>query len=138
MTLVDTLVSGVIFGLASFASLQIHASSLRVSGGLQQRRERDAAMDLLLAQVHRALDRAAQELTADAALPSCDTSAAALQQSLIAVLPAAAPGGVTLQLGLEGDLLSATAQAPELPLRRRWYSPAAYGLCGNPADTPPS
>jgi len=139
MNLVDTLTGGVIFALVSMASLQIHGSSLRATGGLEQLRERDAAMDLLLAQVQRELERRAQELSTDAGPEptACEGSAAQLLDAIVAALPSSTPAGASVQLEVEESLLKATAQAPELPLRRRWFNPAAYGLCGNPAvETP--
>jgi hypothetical protein len=140
MNLVDTVTGGVIFGLASMASLQIHGSSLRASGGLEERRAQDAGMDLLLAQVQRQLEQQAREALLAAAVPAdqrCEERATVLQESIAASLPATGSGGATVLLSAEGALLKAMVQAPDLPLRRRWFSPAAYGLCGNPSGAPP-
>ncbi|MFM7548287.1 MAG: hypothetical protein ACKO8I_05325 [Cyanobacteriota bacterium] len=138
MNLTDTMIGGVVFALASTSSLQIHRSSLEASAGQELRRDRDAASDRLLVALQRELQRQGALLPPDYPLPPCSDGVTALSQQLPtqlgAALAAAQQAGVTLDLSASGELLSATVRAPQLPERRRWYSPAAHGLCGTPAE----
>lgn len=123
MSLVDALMGGVVFGLASTASLQIYGSSLNPAQGGETRQQRMAEMDLALAEGHQLLVELTDRWS------SCADAAAALAKKLEASLAASA-GGITPKAQPEGDAVRLTLQLNGLPERSRWYVPAAHGLCG--------
>lgn len=137
MNLTDCMIAGVVFSVASLGSLQIHGSSLRASAGHEQRRLQDGVADQLLQLVPRELDRLAAQPPLAVIQPDCEALATRMARELPAQLvpePAAAATEMRLQLQASGEWLAATVQAPGLAERRRWYSPAAYGLCGNAGE----
>lgn len=130
MSLVDVLMGGLVFSLASASSLQIYGSSLRWADGQEQREATAIAMELALAQGESML-RQQRDAAAVGANPiDCSTAAELLASSLRA-LPL--PQGLTGEVSREGELVSLTVRADRMPERRRWLSPAAFGLCGAPS-----
>lgn len=132
MNLVETLMGGVIFGLASMGSLQIYGSSLQATYGNDQRQDHDAAMDLILATVHQSLSsQAAGPSSGDAGdSPAC--AATVMKMLGDALVNHASSADVTFELSQHDGLLRLMVLGVDQPPRQRWFSPAAYGLCGNP------
>lgn len=135
MNLVETLMGGVIFGLASMGSLQIYGSSLRATHGHDGRQQQANVIDLVLAGAHQELTRQSTELAA-AGRPgagACGDRSVAIAAEVRALIPASAQAsGVQVAVDVDEELILITAQAEGQPVRRRWFSAAAYGLCGNP------
>jgi hypothetical protein len=133
MNLVDVLAGGLVFSLASASSLQIYGSSLRWAHGQEQRQATATAMELALAEGARTLRQHRDAATAGtgAATDSSDCSSTAL---LLAseIQGASVSSGITSEVRAEGEWVSVTVRATGLPERRRWLSPAAYGLCAAP------
>lgn len=123
MNLVDALMGGVVFGLASTASLQIYGSSLSAAQGGETRQQRMAEMDLVLAEGHQLVAGLTPRPS------SCAAAAAALAEKLEAS-PAASAARIRPETELKGDAVRLKVQVNGLPERSRWYVPAAYGQCG--------
>ena len=122
MSLVDALMGGVVFGLASTASLQIYGSSLNAAQGGETRQQRMGEMDLALAEGHQVVAGLADRSS------SCAAAAVALGKELKMTLSASA-AGIRSETKVEGDAVRLTVQAKGLPERSRWYVPAAHGVC---------
>lgn len=125
MNLGDVITGGLVFSLASASSMQIYATSLGWAGGHRGRQQHAVASELALVQVAQQFRQriAAGELPGG----SCEQVAADLVAALEA-LPLAA--GLQHTVRQDQELVRFTLQAPGLPRRQRWFSPAAYGLCG--------
>lgn len=132
MNLVETLMGGVIFGLASMGSLQIYGSCLQATHGHDQRQQRDAAMDLILAAAHQSLTQQSKGLSPGIADDSSSCVATVMESLVEALAAQARPVDVLVELSQHDGLLRLMVQGPDQPARQRWFSPAAYGLCGNP------
>ena len=118
MSLVDALMGGVVFGLASTASLQLYGSSLQFAQGGEERQQREAQVELVLAEGYQRM----AELT-----PGQSCTAAA--KELAALLDLASYQGLTVDTLVESDMVRMAVRAPGLPERSRWYAPAAFGVC---------
>ena len=118
MSLVDALMGGVVFGLASTASLQLYGSSLQFAQGGEERQQREAQVELVLAEGYQRM----AELT-----PGQSGTAAA--KELAALLDLASYQGLTVDTLVESDMVRMAVRAPGLPERNRWYAPAAFGVC---------
>lgn len=131
MNLVETLIGGVVFAVASMGSLRIYASSVQATQGLHQRQEHDTATELTFAAVHRSLS-----LRSEAGSPGGAGDSSGCAVPLVQPLLAAAAGGTeaAVQISQHEGLLRVVVQISDQPSRQRWFSPAAYGLCGNPSD----
>ena len=121
MSLVDVLMGGVVFGLASTASLQLYGSSLQFAQGREQRQVHAQALELALAEGQRRL----VELEPQA---DCAAVAAALEQALKPSL-VASPLSQEVRRDNQHNAVRLVIGAPGLLERSRWYVPAAYGLC---------
>lgn len=121
MSLVDVLMGGVVFGLASTASLQLYGSSLQFAQGREQRQDHAQQLELALAEGHRRL--AELEPQAD-----CTAVAAGFERALNPSL-VAPPLSQEVSRNKEHNAVRLVIRAPGLPERSRWYVPAAYGLC---------
>lgn len=122
MSLVDVLMGGVVFGLASTASLQIYGSSLNAAQGGETRQQRMVEMDLALAEGYQLV----VELTPRPS--SCAAAAAALGKELKKSLAASA-AGISSDTLVNGEAVRLVVREPGMPERSRWYVPAAYGVC---------
>jgi hypothetical protein len=118
MSLVDALMGGVVFGLASTASLQLYGSSLQFAQGGEERQQREAQMELALAEGYQRM----AELT-----PDQPCTAAAKQ--LTDLLDLSSHQGLTSHSLVEGEVVRLVVRTPGLPERSRWYAPAAFGVC---------
>lgn len=134
MTLVEVMVSSVVFALAVNSSAQLWGSAMAWNQRAEQRQELLGQLDLALLQRERALRLAAAEEVeaAGAAVPmSCGAAAAwlGLQQSAAS---SPLPEGITLTpeaAEAEGaGALWLTAKAEGIE-RKRLFAPAAHGLC---------
>jgi hypothetical protein len=128
MNLVDVMMGGLVFSLASISSLQIYGSSLRWAHGHEQRQHQAAALAMALSEGSRQLRQPVDGAPGPLRSGDCTRAAA----DLVAALKQAPLGsGLTRVVDQAGELVSITVDASGLPSRRRWFSPAAYGLCGN-------
>jgi len=118
MSLVDALMGGVVFGLASTASLQLYGGSLQFAQGREERQQREAQRELALAEGYQHM----ADLT-----PDQPCSAAA--KELAGLLDLSSHQGLTAQALVEGEAVRLVVRAPGLPERSRWYAPAAFGVC---------
>lgn len=126
MNLGDVITGGLVFSLASASSLQLYATSLAWVGGHRGRQQQAVASELALVQVAQQF----RQRIAGGGLShgDCGQVAADLVAALEA-LPLAE--GLQRTVRQEQELVRLTLQAPGLPQRQRWFSPAAYGLCGS-------
>ncbi len=134
MTLVEVMVSSVVFALAANGSAQLWGSALAWNQRAERRQELLSQLDLALLQRERALRLAAAEEVeaAGAAVPmSCSAAAAWLGLQLSAA-SSPLPEGIALTPeaaeaeGAGALWLTATAEGIE---RKRLFAPAAHGLC---------
>lgn len=128
MTLVEVMVSSVVFALAANGSAQLWGSAMAWNQRAEQRQELLSQLDLALLQRERALRVAAAGV---AAPMSC--AAAALWMGLqLSAAGGPVPEGITLTTdagetdGAGALWLTATADGLE---RKRLFAPAAHGLC---------
>lgn len=129
MNLVDVMVGGLVFSLASAGSLHIYGSSLRWAQGHEQRQQVAAALDLALTEGARQLWDQIDGTSSNSHPEDCVRTAANLAASLNQV---SVEQGISREVKQVGELVSITVDASGFPPRRRWFSPAAYGLCGDP------
>lgn len=128
MTLVEVMVSSVVFALAVNSSAQLWGSALAWNHRAERRQELLGQLDLALLQRERALRLAAAGVTAPM---SCGAAAAWLGLQLSAA-PGPLPEGIALTAeaaeteGAGALWLTATAEGLE---RKRLFAPAAHGLC---------
>jgi hypothetical protein len=118
MSLVDALMGGVVFAMASTASLQLYGSSLQVTKGRELRQQRAEQMEVALAEGYRRM----AELS-----PNSDCLAVATALATLLQPPTA--DGLNRTVLVQGDAVRLAITASGLPERSRWYAPAAYGLC---------
>jgi hypothetical protein len=124
MNLVEILVASVILVISSSCSLQLWASSTSSAALSEQHQHQLGQLEIaLLASQARLAALAAQPVAAD-----CADAAS----WLVAHLQAQPLGeGLSREVSAEpGALVRVRISAPEVGERRRWLSPAAYGLCG--------
>lgn len=128
MNLGDVITGGLVFSLASASSMQIYATSLGWAGGHRGRQQQAVDIELAFVQVAQQF----RQRIAAGGLPGghCGPVAADLVAALEA-LPLAA--GLQHTVRQEQELVRFTLEAPGQPRRQRWFSPAAYGLCGGQA-----
>lgn len=129
MNLVDVITGGLVFSLASTSSLHIYGSSLRWAQGHEQRQQLAADLDVALTAGVRQLWEQTDLTSMESRTEDCKRAAADLVDSLYKI-PLEA--GFTREVKQVGELVSFTVGVPGLSARRRWLSPAAYGLCGVP------
>jgi len=124
MNLVECLVASVILVGASSCSLQLWASSSSAAKQAEQRQHQLGQLEIgLLASQARLAALAAQPVSTDCA-DAARWLAAHLQSQPLAA-------GLTRDVSAEtGALVRVQIRAAEVGQRQRWFSPAAYGLCG--------
>lgn len=128
MTLVEVMVSSVVFALAANGSAQLWGSAMVWNHRAEQRQELLSQLDLALLQRERALRVAAAGVTAPM---SCGAAATWMALQLNAA-GGPVPEGVMLTTdagetdGAGALWLTATADGLE---RKRLFAPAAHGLC---------
>jgi len=126
MNLIDALMGSLLFVLASLATAELHANSLRWLQNQTSLQEREAAIERALAVGNQELRSRAQASAAPPPLPSCSLYAL----ELLPVLEARALAlGLKPRLESSGERLLMVLETPGLPARQRSYVPAAYGLC---------
>lgn len=128
MTMIDALMGSLLFVMASLATAELHANSLRWLQNQTSLQEREAAIERALAGGNQELRSRAQASAATPTpmLPSCPQHAL----ELVPVLEARALAlGLKPRVESRGGQLLMVLEAPGLPARQRWYVPAAYGLC---------
>ena len=127
MNLVDVMVGGLVFSLASVSSLHIYGSSLRWAQGHEHREQVAADLEIALTEASRQLWQQVASASEESRTGNCSTAAEELESALKAT-----PGtsGISREVVQQGELVSVTVKADGLPQRRRWFAPAAYGLCG--------
>jgi hypothetical protein len=148
MNLLEPLVAGVVLFIALFSSLQINASNSQWSLDQARSQESRSAADASLlasqaiasklAQAQATANQLAQSSGSGIATPNCNQAAVTLAQNINAA-SVGTIGDVPVQREasvITGDLVDVTVTAGNLAPRRRWLSPAAYGLCGG-SSTPP-
>ena len=134
MNLVETLMGGVIFGLASMGSLQIYGSSLQATHGYAERQQQANGIDLLMDAAHQELANQSVQMALVTGMDegSCAERIRLIAGQLSAVITGPSQvAGVVAQVTPHNELMLITAQAMGQTERRRWFSAAAYGLCGN-------
>jgi hypothetical protein len=140
MNLLEPLVAGVVLFIALFSSLQINASNSQWSLDQARSQESRSAADasLLASQAIASKLAQAQSSGSVSAMATCNQAAVTLAQNINAA-SLGTIGDVPVQREatvITGDLVDVTVTAGNLAPRRRWLSPAAYGLCGG-SSTPP-
>jgi hypothetical protein len=140
MNLLEPLVAGVVLFIALFSSLQINASNSQWSLDQARSQESRSAADasLLASQAIASKLAQAQSSGSVSAMATCNQAAVTLAQNINAA-SLGTIGDVPVQREatvITGDLVDVTVTAGNLVPRRRWLSPAAYGLCGG-SSTPP-
>ena len=124
MNLVECLVASVILVGASSCSLQLWASSSSAADQAEQLQHQLGQLEIgLLASQARLAALAAQPVATDCADAARWLAAHLHSQPLAA--------GLTRDVSAEtGALVRVQIRAAEVGQRQRWFSPAAYGLCG--------
>lgn len=124
MNLIETLVALMILAISSSFSLQLWASSTTSAEAAEQRQHQ-------LGQLEVALLGSQARLAALEALPMLGCADAA--SWLVGHLQSQSLGaGLSREVSAEpgAALVRVRISAPEVGERQRWFSPAAYGLCG--------
>jgi type II secretory pathway pseudopilin PulG len=121
MNLTELLVAATVLAISASASLQVWAAGGQWSVRVDQQRQQHIALEAELLAVQAQL----QQLAGEPVAADCQAAA----DWLVARLPALEHAGSGVGLRLQG------AGGLE---RRRWYDPAALGLCGvpGPAEDP--
>ena len=121
MNLTELLVAATVLAISASASLQVWAAGGQWSVRAEQQRQQHTALEAELLAVQAEL----QQLAGEPVAADCQAAA----DWLVARLPALERDGSGVGLRLQG------AGGLE---RRRWYDPAALGLCGvsAPAEAP--
>ena len=128
MTLVEVMVSSVVFALAANGSAQLWGSAMAWNHRAEQRQELLSQLDLALLQRERALRLAAAGVT----VPMSCGAAAAWTGLQLSTASGSLPEGIALTPeaaeaeGAGALWLTATAEGIE---RKRLFAPAAHGLC---------
>ena len=127
MNLVETLVAAVILVVSSSCSLQLWASSTSSAAVAEQRQHQ-------LGQLESALLGSQARLTALAAEPVATDCADAARWVAAHLQSQPLGAGLGRVVSAEpGALVRVQITAAEVGQRQRWFSPAAYGLCGTSA-----
>ncbi len=116
MSLLDVVMGGVVFGLASTASLQLYGNSLQFMQGHDVRHERAEQVELALAEAYQTM---ANLTPGQPCLAAAEELAGLLQL----------PSREGISVDRQGDAVRLVVQEPGLPERSRWYVPAAHGVC---------
>jgi len=134
MNLVETLVASVILALASSCSLQLWASSTSSAAAVEQRQHQLGQLEIALLGSQARLEAlAAEPVAAEPVAADCADAAHWLTTHLQSQ-PLAA--GLSRVVSAEpAALVRVQISAGEVGQRQRWFSPAAYGLCGPTAPT---
>jgi hypothetical protein len=148
MNLLEPLVAGVVLFIALFSSLQINASNSQWSIDQASRQELNSAADASMLASQAIASKLAQSSGSGIAIADCKKAADTLAQEINNVSVAMiVDGSVKREATViekreetvaEKDektiiyyFVSVTVTAKGLAPRRRWLSPAAYGLCGS-------
>jgi len=129
MNLVETLVASVILALASSCSLQLWASSTSSAAAVEQRQHQLGQLEIALLGSQARLEALAAEPVAADCADAAHWLTTHLQSQPLAA-------GLTRVVSAEpAALVRVQISAGEVGQRQRWFSPAAYGLCGPTAPT---
>ena len=129
MNLVETLVASVILALASSCSLQLWASSTSSAAAVEQRQHQLGQLEIALLGSQARLEALAAEPVAVDCADAAHWLTTHLQSQPLAA-------GLTRVVSAEpAALVRVQISAGEVGQRQRWFSPAAYGLCGPTAPT---
>jgi hypothetical protein len=134
MNLVETLAAAVILVISSSCSLQLWASSTSAAAEAEQRQHQ-------LGQLESALLGSQARLAALSAEPVATDCAEAARWLAVHLHSQPLAAGLSRVVSAEsGPLVRVLIRAAEVGQRQRWFSPAAYGLCGTtePTTTEPT
>ena len=127
MNLVEILVASVILVISSSCSLQLWASSTNSAEQAERRQHQLGQLEIALLGSQARL----AALAALAAQPVASDCADAASWLVGHLQSQPLGAGLSREVSAEpGALVRVRISAPEVGERRRWLSPAAYGLCG--------